>query len=130
MQYNFNGKVLNITDDEIDHFVNKLGISQEEAIEIWLDDNGYLDNEEAEELTQKAKDNKITQTIHQAAGGGKDKKKPRENPIKENIIQTLFETVVDRLSPEARIINKTKLIEFDYEGEHYKLDLIQQRKKK
>lgn len=128
MKYTFNKKTLIIPDNEIDNYVNKLGISIQEAIEMWLDDNDYLDNEEAEALTQKAKDNKITATIHQASGAAKDKKKPREDGEKEMIVQKIFECI-QTIVKDVQITNKTKVVEFNLNGNHYKLDLIKQRKK-
>lgn len=129
MKYTFNKKILTIPDDEIDNYVNKLGISIQEAIEIWLDDNDYINNEEAETLTQKAKDNRITATIHQASGAAKDKKKPREDSEKEMIIQEIFGCIQTIAGGTTQITNKTKVVEFDLNGNHYKLDLIKQRKK-
>lgn len=128
MKYTFKKRILTIPDEEIDNYINKLGISIQEAIEMWLDDNDYTSNEEAENLTQKAKENKITATIHQASGAAKDKKKPREDSEKEMIIQTVYECV-QSIAETAQITNKTKVIEFDLNGNHYKLDLIKQRKK-
>jgi len=55
MKYNFNGKEINIPDAEIEKNMKILDISKEEAIEMWLDDNDYTENEEVEELTAKAK---------------------------------------------------------------------------
>lgn len=55
MQYNFNGKILTIPDTDIEKYVKKLDISKEEAIEMWLDDNDYTENEVVEQLTEKAK---------------------------------------------------------------------------
>ena len=55
MKYNFNGKEINIPDAEIEKNMKVLEISKEEAIEMWLDDNDYTENEVVEELTAKAK---------------------------------------------------------------------------
>ena len=55
MKYNFNGKEINIPDAEIEKNMKALDISKDEAIEMWLDDNDYMENEEAEALTEKAK---------------------------------------------------------------------------
>jgi len=55
MKYNFNGKEINIPDTEIEKNMKLLDISKEEAIEMWLDDNDYTENEEVEKLTEKAK---------------------------------------------------------------------------
>ena len=57
MQYNFNGKILNIPDTEINNSVKVLGITPAEAVQLWLDDNDYTTNETVEELTTKAKQN-------------------------------------------------------------------------
>ncbi len=56
MKYNFNGKEINIPDTEIEKNMKLLDISKEEAIEMWLDDNDYTENEEVEKLTEKAKE--------------------------------------------------------------------------
>ena len=56
MKYNFNGKEINIPDAEIEKNMKVLEISKEEAIEMWLDDNDYTENEEVEKLTEKAKE--------------------------------------------------------------------------
>ena len=57
MKYDFNGKILNISDAEINKSVKLLGITQEEAVQLWLDDNDYTINETVEELTEKSKKN-------------------------------------------------------------------------
>ena len=56
MKYNFNGKVINIPDAEIEKNMKTLDISKDEAIGMWLDDNDYTENEVVEELTKKAKE--------------------------------------------------------------------------
>lgn len=50
-----NGKTVNIPDAEIAENMKALGISKEEAIDMWLFDNDYEDNEEVDEMTVKAK---------------------------------------------------------------------------
>ena len=57
MKYDFNGKILNIPDKELKNSMEALGISKEEAIQMWLDDNDYTTNETVEELTEKSKKN-------------------------------------------------------------------------
>ena len=49
-----NGKTVNIPDAEIEKNMKILELSKEEAIEMWLEDEGYLDNEEQIELQEKA----------------------------------------------------------------------------
>ena len=55
MKYDFNGKILNIPDKDLELLEKNLEISKEEAIQCWLDDNDYTVSEEEQELTKKAK---------------------------------------------------------------------------
>ena len=57
MKYEFNGKYLTIPDVELEKSIKCYGISREEAIQLWLDDNDYTVNDTVEELTEKAKKN-------------------------------------------------------------------------
>ena len=57
MKYDFNGKILNIPDTEINNSVKLLGITHAEAVQLWLDDNDYTINKTVEELTEKSKKN-------------------------------------------------------------------------
>ena len=127
-------KNVKIPDEDIERTMKGLDVSKEEAIEIWLDDEGYLENEEQEQLCKKAKDNRITAAIHQATSGKERKKVVRErkeNPVKEDLISKLAAALqtfgnVDNIAIE----NVGKLITFRIGVDEFKLDLIQKRKKK
>lgn len=127
-----NGKYVNIPEDEIECNM-KLVDSREEAIQIWLEDNGYAINEEQEALCQKAKDNRITSTIHDAKDIAVEKKKRevtrKENPTKEMIISEVA-ALLKGLAEDVTIENAAKIITFTLDGNSYKLDLIQRRAKK
>lgn len=128
-----NGKNVNIPDDEIENMIDMLGISQEEAIKTWMEDEGYEVNKAVEELTAKAKENRITATIHKANKGTREKTKRvrKEDPDKENLISWLADFLKDNVSVEnLEITNVGKLIEFSYLDNDYKLDLIKKRTKK
>ena len=143
--YEVNGKYVNITLDNdkivrveksyLDNMVSALDIDMDEAVLTYLEDEEYEINEEKEELTQKAKENRITATIHKAEDKTKERKKaeraPKENPTKEGIISKLFNCVsaLEGVS-NCRIENKTKIVTFDLNGESFKIDLIQRRKSK
>ena len=121
-----------IPQDEIDRIVKGLGVSEDDACWIWCEDNGKIDNEEQNELDKKAKESRITATIHQArAETTKERKKVerKPDPTKESIIATLAESLADMVE-NVQVTNIGKIIEFDLKGEHYKLDLIRQRKPK
>ena len=127
------GKFVKIPKEEIARLMKLPSVkTEDDACWIWCEDNGKVLNEEQEELTKKAKENKITATIHQAkAETIKPRKKVerKTDETKESLISGLAEylkTLVDNV----KITNIGKIIEFDLNNEHYKLDLIRQRKPK
>ena len=132
MRYNFKGKTLNIPDAEINKAVAKLGLTVDEAVEMWLEDEGYLDNKEQLELCQKAKDNKITATIHQANKGKKVKREPKPKVASAEKVQ-IFNKILENLQENFEnvdILNENKLIQVKIGEKVFKIDLIEQRKPK
>lgn len=134
MKYNFNGKQINIPDKEIKKSMELLELTEEEAIEMWLEDEGYLDNEEQIELTQKAKESGILSTIHGAKAENVEKKekKPKTVKISEEK-QELFKAILENLQENfenVEVLNPNKLISIKINGKTFKLDLIEQRKPK
>lgn len=120
-----------IPQDEIDRIVKGLGVSEDDACWIWCEDNGKIDNEEQNELDKKAKESRITATIHQArAEQPKERKKVERKPdqVKDELVENLKAFLIEQCFMENVTITKVgKLIEFDCGGEHFKLDLIRQR---
>lgn len=127
-----NGKKVRIPDEEIKANM-RLGISEAEAIQLWLEDEGYEENEEQNALDKKAKDNRITATVHQAKNTSKSKTQRervlKENPTKEKVIAEIAK-MLPQLAENVQIVNKTKLITFTIGEDEFKLDLIQSRKPK
>ena len=133
MVYNLNGKNIKIPDKEISHTMKTLKLSQEEAVQLWLEDEGYLDNEEQEALEKKAKENRITATIHQAQAAGVKKTQRervrKENPTKEMVIREIA-AILPNFAENIQILNIGKLISFTIGDETYEIDLKQKRKPK
>jgi hypothetical protein len=133
MKYNFNDKVINIPDAEIQANMKHLELTEAEAIQVWLEDNEYIENEEQNALCKKAKDNRITATVHQARE--KTERKPVERERKQNPTKELIIAAVAKILPELGAVNINienigKIITFSLENEEFKLDLVQKRKKK
>lgn len=134
MRYNFNGKNINIPDEEIKTSMKALGLTKDEAIEMWLEDEGYLDNEEQNELCEKAKVNKVTATIHGASATEKKKNtKPKVVKVsdeKQKVFQALKDCLTDFCqieSGECEIVKENKLIQVKLGTKTFKIDLIEQR---
>ena len=126
MLYNFNGKNIKIPDSEIENNCRILGITKEEAIQMYLEDEGYLDNPYVEELTQKAKEAKISHDARSEKPRKQVKRERKPDEEKENLIEILANALTAE-DIKVKITNKSKIIEFNVGENHYKLDLIKQR---
>lgn len=128
-----NGKVVNAPKELLQKMVqNGIAENLSQALWIWLEDEGYIINEEQDALDKKAKASKITATIHQARADTPKERKKMERKAditKEGLITVIAEMLKEKAENVA-ITNASKLIEFDLNGEHFKLDLIRQRKPK
>lgn len=132
MKYNYQGKVINIPDKDIKKFMEFLDLTEEEAINMWLDDNDYTTNEEVEELTKKAKINKTDKIVVQSkVEKAKTERKPKENPLKTSIINYLYKFLAENPTLlDVNIANPTKSIDFIAENKHFTLNLVEHRPKK
>ena len=127
-----NGKIVNIPDKEIENSMKSLELTKEEAIEMWLEDEGYLDNEEQNELDSKAKKVKIDHGASAIDKTQKKEKKPREIKVSDEK-QTLFGEIVEKLAETGRnyeILKENKLICVKIGKKTFKIDLIETRQKK
>ena len=133
IKYEFNGKKLNIPKAEIEKSMKVLGLSKDDAIQMWLEDEGYLENEEQEQLCKLAKENKITATIHQASGKTEKKQsKPRTVKISDEK-KTLFAEILSNLEYDyenVEVLKENKLIQVKIGEKTFKIDLIEQRSPK
>lgn len=133
MNYNFNGKNIRIPDADIEKSMKMLELTKEEAIQVWLEDEGYLENEEQEELCKKAKENRITATIHEASAINKKKTQRervrKENPTKEMVIAEIAK-ILPNFAENVQVLNIGKLISFTIGENTYEIDLKQKRKPK
>ena len=133
-----NGKSVNIPDKEIESYMKSLDLTKEQAIEMWLDDEGYTDNEEQLELEKKAKESGIMRDIHGASAIDKTEKKSTPKTVKvSNEKRDLFDLLYDTLRDyevdfdgKTTVLKENKLIQFEINGKVFKIDLIEQRPKK
>ena len=131
MRYNFNGKIIVISDKELDKLMSSLKLTRQEAIDLWLSDNGYEDNEEQEELDEKASKVKILKDISQ-----KKSKKERKPVVKavSDEKKTLFSEILSDLQDvykgNVEVLTENKLITVKIGDKTFKIDVIEQRKPK
>ena len=133
-----NGKKVKIPDEEIAKSMKALDLTKEEAIEMWLEDEGYLDNEEQNELTKKVNESGIMHSIHKA--GDKTNRKKSDKPKvvkvsdeKKELFTEIWqnvETFAQEIGGNAKIEKENKLIIVQIGEKTFKIDLIEQRAKK
>lgn len=125
-----NKKDIKIPKNYIEQAMKSLDITEEEAIQMYLEDEGIEINEEQERLCKLAKENKV--------GAKADKKprkpverKPKENPIKEQIIKEIYQILAKNNDYcQILVTNPTKTIDFSIENRNFTINLIEHRQKK
>jgi hypothetical protein len=124
-----NGKNVKIAKKWVDTACQKLDIDVDTALEMWLEDNDYLENEEQNELDKKAKTNKIKLGATEKTERKKVVRERKPNIVKENIIKNL-ENCVKSFANDVKVENVGKIITFSYENKQFKIDLTEKRVKK
>ena len=127
-------QIIKIPQEDIERLMKLPDIKTvDDACWVWCEDNGKIINEEQEELDKKAKASRITATIHQAkAETQKERKKVerKADQTKDSLVEQLADYLKSSGIANVQIVKIGKLIEFDIGSEHFKLDLIRQRKPK
>lgn len=130
MKYTFKGKNVTIPDSELMRSMKSLKISQEEAIQMWLEDNDFCINEEQHALIEKTKGQKL----HLDAKSDKPKEKRKRTVKIDNdkikVINLIESILIENGYENVTIENSQKLIGFEINGEHFTINLTKQRKKK
>ena len=128
--------MVNISDEEIKTAMKKLDLSQEEAIEMILDDFETTDkkcgNSEAEALTQKAKASGVQRQMCSTGVIAKSNKKRPPRPLdvdKADLIKGIADYLETAGYDNVHIINVSKLIGFDLGEDSYEVDLKRKNKK-
>lgn len=124
-----NGKVVNVPLDAVDNLKKHLQITTNEAIMVWLEDNGYEVNEELENLDKQAKANKSKNIVKSKVDRKPVVRERKPNPTKEMIISKVAETL-NSFATDVNIENIGKIITFKVENKEFKLDLTEKRVKK
>lgn len=136
LTYTFaNGRTVNIPNKELEKSMKHLGLSFDDAVALWLDDNNYEVNEEQKALDEKAKKVKIQ---HDAVNAESRKKSDKPRTVKvSDVKKELFSQLSQFLTrfceenpANYSVLTENKLFQVDFCGETFKIDLIQQRKPK
>lgn len=124
MKYDFNGKMINIPDKDIEKLMSALELTKEEAIETWLDDNDYTANEEAEELTKKAK---VIRRYEKSDNERKKVTKERKVDEEKKRLLTDVKVLIEGLGAVVTNVKNEAEISFTFGENDYTFKLIKHR---
>lgn len=124
MKYEFNGKMINIPDKDIEKLMSALELTKEEAIETWLDDNDYTANEEAEELTKKAK---VIRRYEKSDNERKKVTKERKVDEEKKRLLTDVKVLIEGLGAVVTNVKNEAEISFTFGENDYTFKLIKHR---
>ena len=138
MRVTVNGKTHNVDDNTINRMMKNFPCSKEQAIQIYIEDELWVDNDNTKEMQKAEKEQKeILRFIHgaisekvvnkkmagQATRGTGEKK---VDTTKIDIITGLAEYLKTKYQ-NVTIENSGKLITFTHNNEPYKIDLTKTR---
>ena len=136
MKYLFGNRTINIPDDEIRKAMDNLGLTCKEATEMWLEDNGYLENEEQNALDEKAKKVKISDHRGYSEKTPNKEKKPRTVVISDEK-KALFQFILENLDhcdgvlkENIEVITENKLIRLKIGEKTFDINIVEKRKPK
>lgn len=125
-----NGKTVNVPDSEIKSYMSKYELSENEAIQLYLEDEDLLENAELEELDSKAKKVKINHGASAVDKTEKKEKKPRTVKIsdeKQQLFNNIYHFLVETYGGSIDILKENKLLTLKVGEKTFKVDLIEQR---
>lgn len=140
MKYTFtadNGKekTVSIPDDYIRTNKKNLGLTTKEAIELWLFDNDYIENAEADALTQKVKSTNTR--VGGAASAGTRKAPVRKPDYTKRTLISEIKNSLEGLALDAEgevsnisIPNIERVVRFELGDDTYEFTLSKKRKPK
>ena len=122
------GKTVNIKDTIIKQYMSSLDLTEDEAIQTYLEDEGELENEEQIALDEKAK--QFSHPVYEKEKKSEKKKKRNVTVKVSDEKKELFDNIIANLpysSENISILRENKLIQVQINDKIFKIDVIQQR---
>ena len=115
-------------EQEIQRHMQVLGLTREQAEQLWEDDNSDYVSEEMAEMERKAKANRRYEQSDKPRAKAKRELKIDEDKIK--IINFLMRILVDSDVSQLEVKNPQREVVFQFNGADYSLTLTKHRPKK
>lgn len=129
MKYTYENKEYNIPDDAIDKMMDALDISLAEACELYLADNGTIENEEQERADKEAK--KGARRYEKSANPRKKVEKVRKIDFEKGyLLEIIRKALENEINPSDFWVKTETEINFSYNNNNYTIKLTKHRPKK
>ena len=125
-----NKKIIKIDDKLIENYIKSLELTKDEAIQMYLEDEGYFDNAEQVALNNSAKKVKIQHGAYEEKSRKKSDKlrKVITTDEKKELFSKLSTFLSDSYGENVEIVKENKLILINFPNNRpIKIDIIQQR---
>ena len=123
-----NGKAVVIPDKELEKLENSLKLSKQDAIDLWLADNGYEIDEEQQELDEKASKVHINKDIDTKKSTKERKKVEKKvSDEKKELFSEILSDLEDVYKGNVSVLNENKLISVRIGDKLFKVDVIECR---
>ena len=123
-----NGKAVVIPDKELEKLENSLKLSKQDAIDLWLADNGYEIDEEQQELDEKASKVHINKDIDTKKSTKERKKVEKKvSDEKKELFSEILSDLEDVYKGNVSVLNENKLISVRIGNKLFKVDVIECR---
>ena len=127
MIYNLGNRNIRIDDAWIEKTMKALEMTREEVVQMYLEDEGYLENEEQSKLDENAKAVKIS---HGASADEKKNRKPRTSKTsdeKQALFSEIYQNLKEKFGENVEIVKENKLLTVRQGEKVFKIDIIEQR---
>lgn len=132
------GKSVTVKDSIIQKYMKDFSLTKEDAIQMYLEDEGFEDNEDVEEMTAKAKENKAVmhgESVEKDERKVANKKQSKPKTVKvsdtkKELFSEISQFLSETFGENAEVLKENKLIQVKIGEDIFKIDIIQQRKPK
>ena len=127
MIYNLENRNIRIDDAWIEKTMKALEMTRDEVVQMYLEDEGYLENEEQSKLDENAKLVKIS---HGASTDEKKNRKPRTSKTsdeKQALFSEIYQNLKEKFGENVEIVKENKLLTVKQGEKVFKIDIIEQR---
>ena len=127
MIYNLGNRNIRIDDVWIEKTMKALEMTRDEVVQMYLEDEGYLENEEQSKLDENAKSVKIS---HRASADEKKNRKPRTSKTsneKQALFSEIYQNLKEKFGENVEIVKENKLLTVRQGEKVFKIDIIEQR---